>query len=295
VARHPWIFHQAALSQRDIHIHRYRGWEQDLDRSFDAMLLQVWQDWNNQEHFNPRRIMPILARYAEYRSRFPQTVQIVVNHTDMSRQPYATPYWRAGDPVLYRTPAYDRSELAPFPPETIWAYEKVWGGNCFASSEAPLYQAGFIGTDSGPPGYRQRVAMATAQVGLGVCGPQRAFPKPKYNALLARCQILVCPRGWGENSVRHWDAWLSGKPVLTDRECDSVEMIPGLRLRENVHYLVYDRSEDIPDIVSDWARPSRSDELAEIAKNGQRAAQSYDSYGRIAQFFLSIQKRAGSR
>ena len=105
---------------------------------------------------------------------------------------------------------------------------------------------------------------------------------------MARCQILVCPRGWGENSRRHWDAWLSGKPVLTDRDCDSVEMIPGTRLRAGEHYLVFEDPDDIPDIVSDWTRPSRRDDLAEIAENGRRAAQSYDALDCIAQFFQSI-------
>ena len=64
--------------------------------------------------------------------------------------------------MLYKTPAYDRRELAPFPPDTIWAYEKVWGEACFTATEPPDYLAGFIGTTSGPRGYRQRVAAATA-------------------------------------------------------------------------------------------------------------------------------------
>jgi hypothetical protein len=102
---------------------------------------------------------------------------------------------------------------------------------------------------------------------------------------MGESEIIVCPRGWGEQSRRHWDAWLSGKPILTDRECDSVEMIPGMRLKEGTHYLVFDTPEDIPDIVSDWTRPSRRDDLDEIAENGKRAALSYDALGRIAEFF----------
>ena len=74
--------------------------------------------------------------------------------------------------------------------------------------------------------------------------------------------------------------------MLTDRDCDSVEMIPGIRLRDGEHYLVFDNPDDIPDIVSDLMRPSRSDELAEIAENGRRAAQSYNALDRITQFFL---------
>jgi len=284
----PWIYYRDALLRRGIRIHLYRGGEEGFQRAFDAMILHIWQDWANEEHFKPLRIMPVLERYAAYRARYSQTVQIVLNHTDMSRRPYAIPYWRVGDPVLYRTPAYDRSELAPFPPETIWAYEKVWGENCFSSTDPPLHQAGFIGTNSGPKGYRERVAAATARVGLSLCGETHAYPKAQHDALMARCQILVCPRGWGENSRRHWDAWLSGKPVLTDRDCDSVEMIPGTRLRAGEHYLVFEEPDDIPDIVSDWTRPSRRDDLAEIAENGRRAAQSYNALDRIAQFFQSI-------
>lgn len=285
----PWIFHRDALAGRGIRIHLYRrGDTEGFHRSFDAMLLHVWQDWRNSEHFDPHRIFPILGDYAAYRSCYPQTVQIILNHTDMARRPYATPYWRRGDPVLYRTPAYDRSELAPFPPETIWAYEKVWGESCFASSAAPIHKAGFIGTASGPAGYRQRVAAATARVGIGLCGPERPLTRLQYNAMMASCRIAVCPRGWGENSSRHWDAWKSGKPMLTDRACDSVEMIPGLRLRAGEHYLVFDDPEEIPDIVSDWTRPSRAADLEEIGLRGQKAAQSYDALDRIARFFESI-------
>jgi hypothetical protein len=161
----------------------------------------------------------------------------------------------------------------------------VWGENCFLSPDAPLHQAGFIGTESGPVGYRLRVAAASARVGIGICTPKRVVKAAQYNALMARCRIIVCPRGWGENSKRHWDAWFSGKPVLTDRECDSVEMIPGVRLREGEHYLVFDDPDQIPDIVSDWTRPSRSTDLAQIAENGRRAALSYDALDCITQFF----------
>ena len=288
VAVQPWIYHRDTLLRSGIRIHLYRGGEGGFSRGFDAMLLHVWQDWANRRLFHPERILPILEQYATYRSHYPQTVQIVLNHTDMARRPYATPYWRDGDPVLYRTPAYDRAELAPFAPETIWAYEKVWGANCFLSDSAPVHQAGFIGTDTGPKGYRQRVAAATARIGIGICAPQQSFPKAQYDAVMGSCKIVVCPRGWGENSSRHWDAWLSGKPVLTDRECDSVEMIPGIRLLEGQHYLVFDDPDQIPDIVSDWTRPSRSADLAAIAENGRRAALSYDAVDRITRFFRSI-------
>src|SRR5262245_8380334 len=142
------------------------------------MMVHAWLDWNNPRRFDRTRIMPLLARYATYRARYPETIQIVLNHVDMGRPPYATPYWRPGDPVLYKTPVYDRRELAPFPPETIWAYEKVWGEACFTATESPDYLAGFIGTPSGPRGYRQRVAAATAQVGIGVARSSGPTPSP---------------------------------------------------------------------------------------------------------------------
>jgi hypothetical protein len=284
----PWVYYRDALLSRGIRIHVHHGGVDGFDRSYHAMCLHVWQDWGNRLRFKPERIMPILERYATYRSRHAQTIQIVLNHTDMGRRPYATVYWREGDPVLYRTPAYDRTELVPFPPSAIWPYEKVWGSNCFASAETPKYRCGFVGTDSGPNGYRRRVAAASARVGLGICSFRRPFSNAEYNSLMSSCRIVVCPRGWGENSSRHWDSWLSGKAVLTDRDCDAVEMIPGVRLREGEHYLVFDEPEQIPDIVSDRTRPSRLADLAEIAENGQRAALSYNALDHITKFFRSI-------
>ncbi|HLE25588.1 MAG TPA: glycosyltransferase [Thermodesulfobacteriota bacterium] len=285
IARQSWIYFRDSLAEKDIHILVYHGNDEAFERPFDAMLLHVWQHWANKERFDPSRIFPIIEKYAIYRAEFPETVQIVFNHTDMSRRPYATPYWRLGDPILYRTPAYNRKELYPFPEEHIWAYEHIWGEPCFVSNTPPKYKAGFIGRPSGPPGYRQSVARETAKVGIGICKESHAYSKKEYDEIMANCKIIVCPRGWGEQSQRHWDAWLSGKPVLTDRECNSVEMIPGLRLQEEMHYLVFDDPKDIPDIVSDWTRPSRLDDLAQIAESGRRAALSYDACGRIIEFF----------
>jgi hypothetical protein len=283
--REPWMHHRQALGARGIHLHLHEGGGEAFRRPFDAMLLHVWQDWKNPRLFDPRKILPIMESYAAYRAEYPDTVQIVVNHTDMARRPFATPYWRPGDPVLYRTPAYDRGELRPFPPASIWPYEKVWGSAHFASEEPPAYQAGFVGTASGPKGYRERVAKATARVGIGLCGPERPLGEGEYARLMASCRIIVCPQGWGEQSLRHWDTWLSGKPMLTDRAADSVELVPGLRLREGVHYLVYDEPEEIPGLVERWTHPSRRDELAEIARNGRDAARSYDALDNMVRFF----------
>src|ERR1700674_1279362 len=224
----PWFFHRAQLAQTGITVALFddlsKAW-----RPFDAMILMVWLDWANPVSFKPDRIMPVMEKYSAYRAAFPETTQIVLNHTDMGRHAYAAPYWRTGDPIAFLTPAYDRSELAPFPADQIFAFEYIRGS---VLPPAPVrHAAGFIGTPSGPPGYRNRVAAATAAVGIGKCIPV-PLPKEEYAALIASCRIIVCPRGWGENSVRHWDAWRSGKVVLTDRECDSVEMIPGIRLRD---------------------------------------------------------------
>lgn len=112
---------------------------------------------------------------------------------------------------------------------------------------------------------------------------------------MGRCRIIVCPQGWGEQSRRHWDAWKSGKPVLTDRPCDSVEMIPGMRLQREVHYLVYDDPAQIPDIVSDWSRPGRRDDLEQIARNGQQAALSYDGLATMLRFFKGLKGRIAAR
>jgi hypothetical protein len=67
-------------------------------------------------------------------------------------------------------------------------------------------------------------------------------------------------------------------------------MIPGLRLQEGVHYLIFDDPKEIPDIVSDWTRQSHLDDLAQIAENGRSAALSYDACGRIIEFFKRVVK-----
>ena len=281
----PWIHHRQALAERGIRLHLFEGGGEAFRRPFDAMLLHVWQDWKNPRRFDATRILPIMEQYAVYRAEYPGTVQIVLNHTDMGRRPFATPYWRPGDPVLYRTPAYDRRELYPVPPESIWPYEHVWGTPCFASDRPPTWAAGFVGTNSGPKGYRERVARETARVGIGMCGPQRPLSEEKYARRMAACRIIVCPQGWGEQSLRHWDTWLSGKPMLTDRHADSIELIPGMRLRDGVHYLVFDEPEQIPGLVEHWMHPSRRDQLDLIARNGRDAARSYDSLENIVRFF----------
>jgi hypothetical protein len=287
----PWVVHRDALAADGIRIDVLPADEDAFACRFDVMMLHVWQDWDNPRRFVAQRIVPIMQRYAVYRARFPDTVQVILNHVDMAHPPFATAYWRRGDPVLYKTPAYDRSKLAPFPPDTIWAYERVWKASRIESSPTPTYQAGFIGTTSGPRGYRQRVAEATARVGIGVCEPQRRYPRAEHDALMAQCRIMVCPRGWGEHSGRHWDAWMSGKPVLTDRACDATEMIPGQQLRAGEHYLVFDEPDEIPDLVSDWCRPSRADDLAAIAARGRDAARAYDALACMRGFFGRLAAR----
>jgi hypothetical protein len=302
VAAQPWVYGQAELQAAgiDVRVFRGRAIRDAFGRPFDAMLLHVWQDWMNPGRFNPLKIMPVIERAAAYRLRYPQTIQIVLNHTDDSRGSRCLPYWRPGDPILYRTPPYDRAELAPLPAHDIWAYEFVWGRPRFTTDRPPRFAAGFIGTPTGVPGYRARVARATSKVGIGLCHDRnwlrwrRLLPGRMHDWLMSRCRIIVCPRGWGPQSSRHWDAWRSGKPVLTDRECATVELIPGSRLVSGEHYLVFDDPADIPDIVNDWTRPSRLDDLAAIAENGRRAALSYDAVGRIREFFRTLLQRSAN-
>ena len=284
----PWVRFAAELAKAGIFVSRFSSIDEAW-RHFDAMILMVWLDWGNREYFKPECIIPVMEKYSSYRAAFPATIQIVLNHVDMCRRAYATPYWRSGDPILFRTPAYARSELAPFPPEDIFAFEYVRGSACFANHSV-RHAAGFIGSPSGPAGYRESVARETAKVGLGKCLNDK-IPKAEYNALMGSCRIIVCPQGWGEQSYRHWDAWRSGKPILTDRACDSVEMIPGIRLRQGEHYLVYDHPSDIPDIVSDWTQRGRLADLEEIARNGQAAALNYDPFTSILHVFRSLQGR----
>jgi hypothetical protein len=58
-----------------------------------------------------------------------------------------------------------------------------------------------------------------------------------------------------------------------------------MRLRDGVHYLVFDEPEQIPGLVEHWMHPSRRDQLDLIARNGRDAARSYDSLENIARFF----------
>ncbi|MEB3170716.1 MAG: hypothetical protein VKK43_05025 [Synechococcaceae cyanobacterium] len=225
---------------------------------------------------------------AGYRARFSEAIQIVLSHADLSRRPYATPYWRQGDPILCRTPADDRSELNPFPADPIFPYEKVWGSPCFMSPGPARYLAGFIGTESGPPDYRKRVAKQTSRVGIGICTKGQRFSQPAYAQRLADCLMVVCPRVWDEQSLRHWDTWLSGKPMPTDRHADSVELIPGQRLVDGVHYIVFDETEQIPSLVQHWSQPSCREQLNWIARNGREAALSYDPLAHLLRFFRHI-------
>jgi predicted amidohydrolase len=64
---------------------------------------------------------------------------------------------------------------------------------------------------AGPRRYRERVAEETAKVGQGLCMASRPYSREEYNALMAGCSIIVCPRGWGEQSERHWDRLAVGK------------------------------------------------------------------------------------
>lgn len=281
----PWNHYRDALAERGIHLHCFRGAGEAFERPYDAMLLHVFLDWNNEQHFDSTRILPILAGQAIYRARFPEVVQIVVNHSDIVNPPSATPYWRPGDPILYRTPLYDRSGLWPFPADEIFAFENIWGHRAFTADVPIKHPAGFVGTPTGPRGYRRSVARETAKVGIGICEAPAAVKWTDYASRMAECAIVVCPRGWGAQSMRHWDAWRSGKPVMTDLDCHAVEMVPGVKLEAGVHYLVYDEPEAIPDLVSDWTQPSRRDDLAAVADAGKRAALSYDGCSRIIEFF----------
>ncbi|HVN28215.1 MAG TPA: hypothetical protein VMT64_06995, partial [Candidatus Binataceae bacterium] len=204
----PWAFFAKELAKDDINILRFNSLDEAW-RPFDAMILLVWLDWQNPTHFNKWKIMPVLEKYSAYRATFPETRQIVLNHVDMARRPSALLCWRLGDPILFRTPAYDRSELRPYPAEDIYPFERIWGAARFRIDVPCEYAAGFIGSPSGPQGYRDSVASATAKVGIGRC-VAKLLERKQYIDMMNRCRIIVCPQGWGEQSERHWDAWKSG-------------------------------------------------------------------------------------
>lgn len=283
----PWFVYREQLAKEDIHIilitESFDAWKEALRKPYDAMMLFVWQDWNNKQHYRHARTMEILSLYSIYRSNF-DTVQIVCNHTDWCRDPfYSTHLWRRDDPILYRTPAYNRDELKPYSSTDIWPYEICWGGDNFKGDRI-TNMAGFIGYPSGPQGYREKVAKAVSEVGIGMC-IQNKIDNKLHNQIMGSCRIIVCPRGWGETTSRHWDAWLSKKVVLTDYDCDAVEIIPGQRPKHGEQYLLYDKPEDIPDIVADWCRPGKSDDLERIALEGYKMARLYDAKERLKEFF----------
>jgi len=292
VDRSPWYYYANQLRQSsEISVQLFRGLT-NAWRPFDAMILMVWLDWANPEKFDTPKVMQVLERYSAYRATFPGTLQIALNHIDYTTKPYALPYWRRGDPILCRTPPYDHSLLAPFPPIDIFPYEFVWGSPSFECDDI-AHHAGFIGSRSGFGGYRERVASETSKVGIGYCVTDR-LSYGEYAAMMSKCRIIVCPQGWGGGSLRHWDAWKSNKPVLTDRNCSLLEMIPGETLQERVHYLVYDDPSEIPDIVSDWTKLSRRADLEAIAARGRAAALSYDACAQMNTFFDNLGIGAGS-
>jgi hypothetical protein len=122
----PWFHFAGDLARSGIFVSKFDSLDAAW-RPFDAMILMVWLDWENRDHFKAHRILPVMEKYSAYRAAFPGTIQIVLNHTDMARRAWAIPYWRLGDPILFKTPAYDRSELAPYPAEDIYPYEYVHG------------------------------------------------------------------------------------------------------------------------------------------------------------------------
>ena len=197
-----------------------------------------------------------------------------------------------GDPILYKIPPYDRRQVLPFPKEDIWpwelAYHDTYGRKAFTTGKEDISVA-FVGTPSGPEHYREKVAEFTSRVGIGICNSTRV-PQGQFDEIMSRAKIIVCPRGWGESSSRHWDSWRSGKVVLTDQDCNAVEMIPGVQLNAGEHYLVYNDPAEIPDIVSDWTKPSNADALAHIANQGRLAVNEFNGEDWIAQFFHRMTK-----
>ncbi|MDA9981422.1 glycosyltransferase [Gammaproteobacteria bacterium] len=304
IALSPWNYYREQLSKEGI---RIKLFEDNLDGFYerhDVIMLHLSFNWFHDVNFPSDVVMPIFNHLSAYRHEHPECIHIVLHHWDMIDVPFSVPLWRDGDPILMRTPFYDRSAHYPFPPGDIWSYEKTWGKNRFSHGVTAQFGCGFIGRRSfKQPGnllvdghlspnphanWRDRVAKETSKVGIGICSDEKTCSQKEHDEIMSKCRMIVCPRGWGPQSQRHWDAWYSGKPVLTDRFCDCVEMVPGMKLKDGEHYLVFDTPEDIPDIVADWTRPSRADELKQIAENGRSAALSYDGIGRILEFFRRI-------
>jgi hypothetical protein len=286
----PWVLYKDQMASFGVDVSVHRSQEHGLlDREHEALLLHLWTDWWNFQRFQAQATMELMCQLAKYRARFPKTKIYACADHDDARCNYILPFWRETDTVLYRIPPYDRSLLFPY--KDVWAWEYGYG-HCYGRKAfvGPVTcDAAFVGSPSGPqggsgfPGYRETVAAFTAKVGYGYCGPRK--PIAEYDQIMSGARIIVCPRGWGQSSSRHWDAWRSGKPVLTDRDCSLHEMIPGQVLEPGKHFLVFDNPFQIPDLVSDWSKPSRKDDLDAIAAAGREAVEAFDCVGRLRSLF----------
>lgn len=274
----PWLRYSKQLNIKHCKIdHKITDLDEIFSKACD--LLIIYHDINsrNLDHYE------FMSNIAEYRARF-NVKCVIVNHFDNCRIPNIVPYWRENDIVLFRTPPYNRLELYPYQQKKIFAWEYLYGSPRF-SNDNIIHKAGFIGSDVGPDGYRKNIANVVKKVGIGICD-DCSMMGPDYNKLLSQCRIIVCPEGNGPQSSRHWDVWLSKKVVLTDRNSSSVELVPGVKLLPDVHYLVYDDVDNISDIVNELSKDS--DKLDVIAMNGYSAVSTCDQLSRLRSLFYNL-------
>lgn len=280
----PWVLYKDQLG---FPVTTYRSYEADFfEREHEAILLHLWTDWLNNRRFNTIETMELMCKLTTYRARYPKTKIYLCSDHDNANRNFALPYWRETDRVLYRIPPYDRSKLFPYKDVWAWeyAYNKCYGRPVF--EDGPVqFQAAFVGSPSGPPGYRQLVALFTARVGFGFCN-ENMMAQEEYDKVISGARIVVCPRGWGQSSSRHWDAWRSKKPVLTDVECADFELVPGQVLVPGKHFLTFNKPDEIPDIVSDWAR--RPDDLREITEAAYKVISEFDCVARLRALFSEV-------
>ena len=190
VGSSPWVRYREELKREGISIQVFDDYKHAFCHDHDAIMLHLVFNWNQTKFFNPAEIMPLLAALSTYRSEHPDCQHVLLYAWERP-SPFAFPYWRAGDPILYRTPLYDRSELYPFPASEVWSYEKIWGSACYQTDSPPKYASGFIGSRTRRE-WRDRVARETARTGIGICTATAVFveiapiEKPSADFLIAR-------------------------------------------------------------------------------------------------------------
>jgi hypothetical protein len=143
--RSPWYLYRDRLEKVGFRIHLYEDSLAGFRTRHDAIILFVSFNWLHDVNFPSDVVMPYFQHLAIYRYEYPDCINIVLHHWDMIDVPFADPLWRPGDPVLLRTPYYDRSRHYPLSNSVIGSYELDYAPkDRFKQHNEIRYMAGFI-------------------------------------------------------------------------------------------------------------------------------------------------------